>query len=238
MRDGTRRDVMLNKATFVDPSGAIAGLVGVIVDITQRKQLEANTRESNERLRAVIHAAPMAIIARDKERRIRMWNPSAERMFGWSEEEVLNTTTSIIPDYLKEATTELRRRAEAGETIVLEETQRKHRDGHLLDVSMSIAPIYDADRRAEAPWYRGHLARKQAEQALRESGRDCACDEAADGHVVLGTDTDRFTHSGPPFGSPRPLVDTGPPGALHPEDRDLFARCARDRHGGIQWTTA
>lgn len=81
-RDGTVRDVMLNKATFVDPSGEVAGLVGVIVDITQRKQLEANTRESNERLRAVIHAAPMAIVSRDRNRVIRMWNPAAERMFG------------------------------------------------------------------------------------------------------------------------------------------------------------
>jgi diguanylate cyclase (GGDEF)-like protein/PAS domain S-box-containing protein len=243
VRDGTRRDVMLNKATFVDPSGAIAGLVGVIVDITQRKQLEANTRESNERLRAVIHAAPMAIIARDKERRIRMWNPSAERMFGWTEEEVLNTTTSIIPEHLWEAAAEVRRRAEAGETIVLEETQRRHRNGHLLDVSMSIAPIYDADGRAEGTMVTivDISRRKQAEQALRESEARLrlAMEAAQMGMWYWECDTDAFQYSdglGHLFGRKpdAPLVGYRDlQEALHADDRELFDASVRHavRHG-------
>ncbi|MGE5096202.1 MAG: CHASE domain-containing protein, partial [Betaproteobacteria bacterium] len=144
-RDGSHRDVLFNKATFYDASGTVAGLVGVIVDITQRKQLEAETREINERLRAVIQAAPMAIVARDLSNVVRMWNPAAERMYGWTEAEVLNTRTSIVPVDLKEETRKLRELAEGGETIWIEETQRQRRDGRMIDVSVSIAPVYGAD---------------------------------------------------------------------------------------------
>jgi diguanylate cyclase (GGDEF)-like protein/PAS domain S-box-containing protein len=231
-RDGTRRDVMFNKATFFDPSGAVAGLVGVIVDITQRKQLEANTRESNERLRAVIHAAPMAIIARDKERTIRMWNPAAERMFGWREEEVLNTKTTIVPHHMMEAVTRQRARAEAGETIIIEDTQRMHRDGHLIDVSMSIAPIYDAEGQVAGTMVTiaDISRRKQAERALRESEAHLrlAMDAAQMGMWYWECDTDRFNYSdglAVLFGRPvdAPLVDYRElKERLHHEDRELF----------------
>ena len=231
-RDGTRRDVLYNKATFFDPSGAVAGLVGVIVDITQRKQLEANTRESNERLRAVIHAAPMAIIARGKDRSIRMWNPAAERMFGWTEEEVLNTDTTIIPDHLRESAGELRRRAESGETIVIEEAQRRHRDGHLIDVSMSIAPIYDGEAKVSGTMVTiaDISRRKQAEQALRESEAHLrlAMEAAQMGMWYWECDSDRFTYSDGLSvlfgrGPDAPLVDYRElKERVHHEDLELF----------------
>ncbi|MDQ3027940.1 MAG: EAL domain-containing protein [Pseudomonadota bacterium] len=237
VRDGTRRDVLFNKATFFDPSGAVAGLVGVIVDITQRKQLEANTRESHERLRAVIHAAPMAIIARDIGTVIRMWNPAAERMFGWTEEEVLNTQTSLVPDSLLEMTTKLRQRAEAGETIVIEDTQRVRRDGHVLDVTLSIAPIHDADGEV-----RGTMVtiadisrRKQAERALRESESHLrlAMEAAQMGMWYWECETDRFHYSDglpvlfgmAPDAPPVPYGDMK--ARLHPEDRELFDATVR-----------
>ena len=231
-RDGTRRDVMYNKAAFFDPSGAVAGLVGVIVDITQRKQLEAGTRESNERLRAVIHAAPMAIIARDQESVIRMWNPAAARMFGWTEEEVLNTPTSIVPEGLREVTGALRARAEAGETIFIEDTQRMHRDGHLIDVSMSIAPVHDAEGRVSGTMVTiaDISRRKQAEQALRESESHLrlAMDAAQMGMWYWECDTDRFHYSDGlavlfGFGADAPLVHYATlKERLHHEDHNLF----------------
>jgi len=170
-KDGVHRDFIFSKATFYDAGGDVAGLVGVIVDITQRKQLEANTRVSNERLRAVIGAAPMAIVARDLDSVIRMWNPAAERMFGWREEDVLNTRTSVVPGHLKEVTRQLRERAEAGETIWIEETQRQHRDGRLIDVSVSITPVYGADGKVSGTMVTTAdiSRRKQAESLLRES---------------------------------------------------------------------
>ncbi|HEY4998107.1 MAG TPA: PAS domain S-box protein, partial [Usitatibacter sp.] len=88
-KDGLPHDVIVSKATLVDPSGEVAGLIGVLVDITERKKLEGDTRASHERLRAVIQAAPVAIFDCDSSNIVRMWNPAAELMFGWDEAQVL-----------------------------------------------------------------------------------------------------------------------------------------------------
>src|SRR5207253_1822486 len=108
-------------------------------------RLEAATQESHERLRAVIQAAPLAIVARNREWKVTMWNPSAERLFGWKESEVLGTTTSIIPAPLRGESELMRQRALAGETIWIEDIQRLHRDGRILDVSMTVSPVREAD---------------------------------------------------------------------------------------------
>ncbi len=236
-RDGSRHDVLFNKATFYDTTGAIAGLVGVIVDITQRKQLEANTRESNERLRAVIHAAPLAIIARDFDSVIRMWNPAAERMFGWREEEVLNTTTSVVPPELREETLKMRERAQAGESIWVEETRRMDREGRAFDCSVSISPVYGANGEVNGTMVTiaDITPRKAAERALRESEERLrlAMDAAQMGMWYWECDTDHFSYSeglNVLFGR---RANDSPNGyrqlqeRLHPDDLELFAATMR-----------
>jgi diguanylate cyclase (GGDEF)-like protein/PAS domain S-box-containing protein len=236
-KDGVDHEVLVNKATFFGPSGEVAGLVGVLVDITDRKKLEAAMRESNERLVALIHAAPIAIIARDLAGVIVTWNPAAEEMFGWSEAEVLNTPTTIVPPHLREETLRMRDRTQAGETFWIEETQRMRRDGSLVDVSMSIAPIYGAEGKASGTMVTitDISRRKQAETALRESESQLrlAMEAAQLGMWYWEAETDRFSYSdglnklfGRPGGSPyvgyRELQER-----LHPEDRELFEATMR-----------
>jgi diguanylate cyclase (GGDEF)-like protein/PAS domain S-box-containing protein len=231
-KDGTRHEVILNKAAFYTPTGQVAGVVGVCVDITERKKLEADMRESNERLRAVIHAAPLAIVARDMDNVIRMWNPAAERMFGWREDEVLETTTRTVPDALRAQTDALVQRARRGETIWIEETHRVHRDGHVIDASVSIAPIYGADNIVIGTMstIADISRRKQAEQALRESEAHLrlAMEAAQMGMWYWESKSDRFVYSEGfatlfGHGPHDPQVDYRTLQArLHPEDRELF----------------
>ena len=236
-RSGRSSDVLVNKATFFDPSGAVAGLVGVIVDITERKQLEASTRESNERLRAVIQAAPVAIVARGRDGRVRMWNPSAERMFGWKEAEVLGTYPPIVPEHLRDEAEDMRLKAEAGETLWIEETQREARGGRLLDVSMTVAPILGANDKVDGTivTIADISPRKQAEAALRQSEAQLrlAMEAAQLAVWYWEGDTDEFSCSdglNVLFGRPREAPRTGYrelQDLLHPDDRELFRAALR-----------
>src|SRR5438874_115667 len=110
---------------FVNRSASLV-LAGLCVTLLVYSALRAKARESNDRLQAVIEAAPLAIIARDLETRITMWNPAAERMFGRTQKEVLGTETSIVPEHLIDETRRVREAAVRGETSWIEETQRKH----------------------------------------------------------------------------------------------------------------
>ena len=59
---------------------------------------------------------------------VRMWNPAAERIFGWKEADVLNKPLTVVPDSLGEDSREQRERAQAGEIVWVEDTQRLHRE--------------------------------------------------------------------------------------------------------------
>lgn len=59
-------------------------------------------RRGNEQFRALVNAAPIAVVGPDLEDRINVWNPAAERLFGWRPEEVLGKTVPIIPPDRKE----------------------------------------------------------------------------------------------------------------------------------------
>ncbi|MDP1761468.1 MAG: PAS domain S-box protein, partial [Deltaproteobacteria bacterium] len=80
-----------------DPEGQFLFLQGLALDITERKHAEEALRETTHTLQTLIQASPLAIIARDLGGKIISWNPAAERMFGWSQEEVLGRPLPIIP---------------------------------------------------------------------------------------------------------------------------------------------
>jgi PAS domain S-box-containing protein len=139
-------------------------------DIKDRKHSEEALRETTQTLDAVVQASPLPIVALDRERIVKMWNPAAERTFGWSAKEVIGRQYPVIPkDKMDEADALFSRALESGLTEVKALRQRK--DGSLIDVSISVAPLRDS--RGNINGTMAVIAditqRKQAEQALRES---------------------------------------------------------------------
>ncbi|HUG39722.1 MAG TPA: PAS domain S-box protein [Longimicrobiales bacterium] len=107
------------------------------------REAEAKLVETRGRLHALIDASPLPIIAGDQEGRITLWNQAAERVFGWSAGEVLGGVYPSVPVSGAEAFSAMRRRVLDGESLTGVESRRLTKDGRVLDVSVSAAPVRD-----------------------------------------------------------------------------------------------
>ena len=72
------------------------GLLGICRDITDRKLAEEEIRQSQQKLRIHIEHTPLAVVEWDLEFRVADWNPSAERIFGYSREEAIGQHGSFL----------------------------------------------------------------------------------------------------------------------------------------------
>lgn len=87
--DGARHDVVMNKATFLTPSGSLGGLVGVMLDITERKAAEEETRNAYRKMADILEFLPDATFVVDQDNRVIAWNLAIESMTGVRKEQVL-----------------------------------------------------------------------------------------------------------------------------------------------------
>jgi PAS domain S-box-containing protein len=90
--DGTRRDVMFNKAAYFDTKGRLAGLVGVILDITERKRSEEALQEARDYLNKVINLISDPIFVKDEKHRLVLVNDAECNLIGRPPEEILGKT--------------------------------------------------------------------------------------------------------------------------------------------------
>jgi PAS domain S-box-containing protein len=93
-------------------------------------------------VRAVIECAADAIVAVDDQLAVTVWNPAAERMFGWSADEMLGRIPPIVPDELKAEYNAVQERIREGGQISIA-TRRFHRDGRLVDVRIDTSVLQD-----------------------------------------------------------------------------------------------
>jgi PAS domain S-box-containing protein len=124
------------------------------------------------KLAAIVESSDDAIIGKDLNGIITTWNRGAERLFGYSEQEVIGRPVTMLmpPDRVDEEAVILER-IRRGERIEHFETVRRRKDGTLLDISLSVSPIIDAHGNVTgaSKIARDISERKQAEAALRES---------------------------------------------------------------------
>jgi two-component system sensor histidine kinase VicK len=138
--DGSRRNVMPHPQPIIDPSGNITGAVNMLIDITDRKIAE----ENSARLAAIVQSSSDAIISKTLDGIITSWNPAAERLFGYKNEEMIgqHILKLIPPDRINEEPMILER-LKKGELVDHFETKRLTKDGRLLDISLTISPVRD-----------------------------------------------------------------------------------------------
>jgi PAS domain S-box-containing protein len=106
---------------------------------------EVDRPEAYRILATLIEASPLAIITFDPEGVVTMWNPAAERIFGWRRNEALGTRLPFVPAEKQEEFLALRRRALLGEVFTEPELHRRRADGSPIVVSVSTSPLRRTD---------------------------------------------------------------------------------------------
>src|SRR5437868_10568335 len=101
--------------------------------------------QSYQTLNSIIASCPHAIIAVDSQRNVRIWNPAAERMFGWHAGEVVGGRVPFVTDETRTESDDFNQRALKGEAFNNHEVRRTRRDGTVLELLVSAAPTFDAE---------------------------------------------------------------------------------------------
>jgi PAS domain S-box-containing protein len=184
-RDGSEFDVEISLSPVHTQSGIL--VLSAIRDVSDRKRIEAELRRANEelekrtskeigeyraRLAAIIDSSEDAIIGKDLDGTITSWNRGAQRMYGYTPEEIVGKNISILTT--KERADEIPTilaRVKSGEHITHYESTRITKDGRRLDVSISISPIRDASGTiiGASAIARDVTEQKRAEEHLRQA---------------------------------------------------------------------
>jgi PAS domain S-box-containing protein len=125
-----------------DQNGVVQGWIGSIIDISDRAQAVRVRKQ----LASIVDSSDDAIVSKDLNGVIVSWNRGAERIFGYSAEEVVGKPiTILIPPDLQDEEPRILEHIRRSERIDHYETRRRHKDGRLLDVSLTVSPVKDAD---------------------------------------------------------------------------------------------
>jgi len=168
------------------PDGAEAR--GILLDIVRRKEHE----ESVGRLAALVASSDDAIVGETLEGIITDWNRGAEKIFGYGPEEVLGKSVEIlVPEDHAGETERILERVREGRKVDHFETQRKRKDGTVIDVSVTVSPVWDTSGRlvGASKVARDVSGAKLAERALaeREAHLQSVLDTVPDAMIVIDT---------------------------------------------------
>jgi PAS domain S-box-containing protein len=143
---------------------------GIVQDITARKAAQ----EASQRLAAIVESSDDAIAGKDLNGIVTSWNRSAERMFGYTAEEMIGRSiTTIIPPELHDDEARILATIGRGERIDHFETVRVTKSGERIDVSLTVSPVKNeyGEIIGAAKIARDITQQKKAERALRTSER-------------------------------------------------------------------
>jgi PAS domain S-box-containing protein len=133
---------MLERAVVVrDAHGEPVRVVGAMEDVTERRK----TEEDTTRLAAIVDSSNDAIIGKTLDGVVTSWNAAAERIFGYTEAEMVGRSiTTVIPPELHGTERDLLERIRQGEQVEFAEAERVRKDGRRIHISLSVSPIRDA----------------------------------------------------------------------------------------------
>jgi PAS domain S-box-containing protein len=136
-KDGRIVLVSLTISPIRAADGTIIAASKIAREITGEVELEGH-------FRAIVESSDDAIVSKDLNGIVKSWNRGAERLFGWTAEEMIGQSLlRIIPPERPDEEPSILARLRRGERVDHFETVRVHKDGSRLDISVTISPIRD-----------------------------------------------------------------------------------------------
>ncbi len=152
----------------LDEQGEVTAVVGTTRLVTQHRKAEGAMRQ----LAAIVQSSDDAIISKDRQGVITSWNVGAERLFGYTAEEIVGRSVMLlIPPDREDEEPGIVSQVFRGEPISHYETLRRHKDGRHVEVSLSVSPIRNAAGEiiGASKIVRDISDQKRTEQALKEA---------------------------------------------------------------------
>jgi PAS domain S-box-containing protein len=142
-RNGEVRWTVVRSAPVRGDSGKLLGYMGAVADQTRHMVAEQKVAALARELDAVVRSSPVGIVGFDLDLTVRSWNPMAERILGWKSEEVVGTQIALTQPQ-EDHWRELREKLLGGESFINLTCRRLHKDGHQVDVFISLGAILDS----------------------------------------------------------------------------------------------
>jgi PAS domain S-box-containing protein len=156
-----------------DEDGNLIGAVNMLLDLTDRQRAE----EVRQHLSAIVESSFDAIVSKDLNTIIKSWNRAAERLFGYTAEEAIGkSVTMLIPDDHQDEEPLILERIRRGERVETLETVRRRKDGTLVPVSLTISPVRNATGQivGASKIARDVTSARESEQRIRMLMREVA----------------------------------------------------------------
>lgn len=165
-KDGAIVDISVTVSPIHDATGRVVGASKIARDISEQKSL----RGEKALLAAIVSTSDDAIISKDLNGIVTSWNGAAEELYGYTAEEAIGRHISMIaPPGRAEEMAEILAKIANGERVDHYETQRRRKDGSIVEISLTVSPIYDAAGRVigASKIARDIGERRHAEERLR-----------------------------------------------------------------------
>jgi len=211
---------------FKSAAGEPLHVIGANLDITDRKRAE----EQRSRLASIVESSEDAIFSKNLDGTILSWNAGAERLFGYTADEIVGKSMSLLlpPEHLHEFP-QILGRIQSGAHLEHYEVTRMRKDGRRVEISVTISPVKDNAGAiiGNCAIARDITERKQAQEALRMSQQSLELAQGAAGIATWDWDIGaNQTHCSKEYGRlyGLPQGDLAPPPdewlqLVHPEDR-------------------
>jgi PAS domain S-box-containing protein len=222
----------------------VVGIYGIAKDVTERKRAE----EAQIRLASIVENSIDAIDSKMLDGTIVSLNPSAERFYGYSEEELKGKHISVLlPPHRVDEMTEILESVGRGEVVSEYETVRVAKNGRHIPVSLTVSPVMDSSGNVvgASAIVRDITERKRADEALRQSEERYRLVAQATNEAIWDSDVlaDRQIWNGAVetmFGYPPGLQTNAAwwEEHVHPEDRERVLAGIEEviNNGGEMWS--